>query len=313
MVKKERFFDYIKSEVQVILNQNSENYTVEILKNIKKNDQMVTGLVVRGMGNNISPCIYLDGLFENYLNGYSSDNIIKEIVALIENNENPNIDINEFINYENAKEHLTFRIVDAEENEKWLEDKVWEPMGDFAKVCYLNLENYDECYMSAAVTINQMEYMGVTKERMLTDAQLNLESKEYVFISMREMLLELMGENANTFLDTIPGDDVPPVYILTNTEKMQGAAMIARSDIMEEIGNKLGYNYYVLPSSVHEVLILPAKEDTDIKKLSNMVSEINMTEVSLQDKLSDKVQYFDREQGRLYSVNPEISAERISN
>ena len=153
----------------------------------------------------------------------------------------------------------------------------------------------------------------MTKERMLTDAQLNLESKEYVFISMREMLLELMGENANTFLDTIPGDDVPPVYILTNTEKMQGAAMIARSDIMEEIGNKLGCNYYVLPSSVHEVLILPAKEDTDIKKLSNMVSEINMTEVSLQDKLSDKVQYFDREQGRLYSVNPEISAERISN
>lgn len=56
---------------------------------------------------------------------------------------------------------------------------------------------------------------------------------------------------------------------------------------------------------------MPAKEDMDVKKLSNMVSEINMTEVSLQDKLSDKVQYFDREQGRLCSVTPKISAERI--
>ena len=96
-----------------------------------------------------------------------------------------------------------------------------------------------------------------------------------------------------------PEEYGPPLYVLTNKEKTQGAAMIARPDIMKEIGDKFGCDYYVLPSSTHEVLVMPVSAGVELEMLSAMVHEVNATEVSPQDKLSDKVQYYDREREQL--------------
>lgn len=68
--------------------------------------------------------------------------------------------------------------------------------------------------------------------------------------------------------------------------------MIMHQDVLDKIGELLGQDYYVLPSSLHEVLITIA-EEKDVRTLQEMVHEINETQVDAEDLLSDKVQFYD--------------------
>ena len=76
---------------------------------------------------------------------------------------------------------------------------------------------------------------------------------------------------------------------------MEGAGLILQEDIMQKIGELMGGNYYILPSSIHEVLVIPENAGLTTRELSDMVHEINQTEVAAVDRLSDKVQFYDRE------------------
>ena len=295
MMNREQFYNFMKYSVQDLLNERGVEGNVQIEEVMKNNDQVLTGLIIRGNGECISPCIYLNDMFERYQEGYPLSYMANEVADLLEETRNPEIDLSKLMDYDNAKEYLSIRLVGIEENEQWLADKVWEPMGDFAKVCYLDFGEQNEGHMTAVVTMGNMAVMGATKEQMMTDAQKNLNNKEHVFMSISAMMAEMMMG----IQEMIPEEYGPPLYVLTNKEKTQGAAMIARPDIMKEIGDKFGCDYYVLPSSTHEVLVMPVSAGVELEMLSAMVHEVNATEVSSQDKLSDKVQYYDREREQL--------------
>ena len=86
-----------------------------------------------------------------------------------------------------------------------------------------------------------------------------------------------------------------PIYILTNQDKLNGASVSAQEGVLEKVAELLGTNYYVLPSSIHELLILPDNGSMQLSELEAMVREVNATQVAPEDRLSDKVQYYDRE------------------
>ena len=84
-----------------------------------------------------------------------------------------------------------------------------------------------------------------------------------------------------------------PMFCLTNETKMNAASLILHEDIRKQIGEFMKGDYYILPSSIHETLLLPDNGDFDVKALNAMVKEVNATEVALEDILSDKVQFCD--------------------
>lgn len=84
------------------------------------------------------------------------------------------------------------------------------------------------------------------------------------------------------------------MYILTNQNKVNGAGVLARDGVLDKIGELLGSDFYVLPSSTHEVILVPDNGNMQTKELEDMVKEVNATQVPPEDLLSDKVQYYDR-------------------
>ena len=296
---REQFYSFVKYSVQDVLNEHGIEGKVELQEVLKSNDQALTGLVFRGEGEKISPCVYLNDMYERYQDGLPVEYIVSEVADLMEDARNPEIDLSKFTEYEKAKEYLSFRLVGLDENEIWLNDKVWEPMGDFAKVCCLEMGQETTGYMSAVVTMGNLALMGVTKEQILSDAQKNLEKKEYVFMNLADVMASMCSE----FSEIDPAETPEmPLYMLTNSSKIQGAVMIARPDIMKEIGERFGCDFYVLPSSKHEVLLVPVDAGIDLGVLSAMVRDVNAAEVSVYDKLSDKVQFYDREKELLRSA-----------
>ena len=293
---REQFFSFVKYSVQDILNERGVEGRIELQEVTKSNDQVLTGLTLRCEGEHISPCIYLDDMYERYQHGLEVGCIVREVVDLVEIYGDPEIDLKKFTDYEAAKEHLTFRLVDISENTYWLQDKIWEPMGDFAKVCCISVEREADGYMSAVVTTSNQALLGVTREQLLADAQKNLQKSEYVFVNIEDMMATLFPGMPDMDPVEIPST---PLYVLTNPSKVQGAVMIARPDVLKAIGDQFGCDYYVLPSSKHEVLIVPVDAGIELGILCGMVEEINWTEVSIEDKLSDQVQYYDREKEQL--------------
>ena len=85
-----------------------------------------------------------------------------------------------------------------------------------------------------------------------------------------------------------------PMFCLTNKSKMNGASLLLQEDIRKQIGECLGSDYFVIPSSIHEVLILSDNGIFQVPELNAMVQEVNETQVERQEQLSDKVQFCDK-------------------
>lgn len=106
-------------------------------------------------------------------------------------------------------------------------------------------------------------------------------------ISMREMMAEMWGVD----IDSLPAE--PAQAIVTNKERMFGAINIYNEDCIKQVQEILGTkNFYVLPSSIHEVICVPT-EGIEIDDLLTMVTEINQTQVREEERLGDFVLYYD--------------------
>ena len=89
------------------------------------------------------------------------------------------------------------------------------------------------------------------------------------------------------------------LFVVTNEKKMNGAACIIYEGVLEKVGEMLGRDYYVLPSSIHETILLPAKDNTELDSLTQLVRTVNATQVKAEEVLSDHAYFYSRKAGKL--------------
>ena len=126
---------------------------------------------------------------------------------------------------------------------------------------------------------------NVSKEAVKAAAMENMK-REMRLMPFEQVLDELGYEKGDEL------DESLEMYVLSNEKMHYGAGMVMNQDVQKLLGSKIEGDYYVLPSSVHEVLILADKSKADIDGLTALVQEINQTVVSQSDILSDKVQHY---------------------
>ena len=202
----------------------------------------------------------------------------------------------DILDYEKVKDKLQVRICDKEWNEEVVSDKVVTEHGDFAAYYAVNLEENGEGISSIPVTISLMNEWGVSVEQIQADAMMADRNRGIVLADMNEIVKSMIfGEEPENLLgrkldmETMQN----PMFCLTNESKMNGASLLLQEDIRKQIGECLGSDYFVIPSSVHEVLILPDNGIFQVPELNAMVQEVNETQVERQEQLSDKVQFCD--------------------
>ena len=111
---------------------------------------------------------------------------------------------------------------------------------------------------------------------------------------MTEILKELLCEDASL---SIPADAgiLCPMYVLTNQHKLNGSVCILYQNVLRDFANRLACDFYILPSSIHEVLLIPAANQISYQELSDMVQDVNSSQLSREEILSDHVYYYSRE------------------
>ncbi len=259
---------------------------------IKNNDTRLTGLTITETGRNIAPTIYLDHYYEKYCEGTDLNQIVDEIVhTYLECRPTKDFDMTFFTDFKKVRDRIVYKLVNRERNRELLQDVPYVPFLDLAVVfCYLLR---DTSSGSATVLIRQkhMELWQVTTEDLFHLAKEN---------SPRLLSYEL--EDMNALMKKICGEDTMEsgqMFVLSNRQRLFGASCILDESLMERIAKDQHSGFYVLPSSIHEVILLPRPEPDTSEALSRMVQEINATHLSSEEVLSDHVYYYDFEQKKL--------------
>lgn len=325
-MNREEFFEAVKGQVKEYLPEDYQDASVELVQKLKNNDQMLTGVSIRRADENIVPNIYLDGYFEAYQNGDTPmETVLQAVSRDRQAYDGKGLEgiTEELARYDSIRGKLQIRLCDTEKNKARLEGMVSTMQGDFAAVYYVKLFETEQGTGSVAVTPGLLENWGITKEQLHKDALAAGLSQTPMLCSMDNMVGSLLfGEEPVNLLEQKDGGDMEepetPMYCLTNAGKMNGASLILNEEVMKSVGEVLGDDLYILPSSVHEVMLVPVSSQIELSQLQNMVAEINGSgEVPAEEILSNKVQYFDRStcvlenaQARASSLAKEKQAER---
>jgi hypothetical protein len=207
------------------------------------------------------------------------------------------VNINALLDYDSIKDKLQMRICDPELNQERLEGKAVTMQGDFAAYYTVNISEGENGIASIPVTENLMASWGVDIGQIHQDAMAADKHRGPALVSMEEMMTDMIygGGNVQNLLEN--GGNVQdfdmPMFCLSNESKMNGASLILHEDIRKQIGEFMNGDFYILPSSIHETLILPDDGNFDVAGLNAMVQEVNETQVAPEDRLSDKVQFCD--------------------
>ena len=316
MMNEREFYADIKERIIAFLPEQYATAQITLTTKVKNNDLEQTGILVRMPQETATPVIYLDAYFRQYEEGRGMEDILTEIAGIRDRAVPESISAlgADFLSdYENVRPLLQMRIYDTEKNEKRLSRIVHHSFGDYSCAYSVLLSSGNgEHSMSAMVTPELMETWGITKKKLHEDTVLADLERGPCLIPMSNMMFDFMGtgESVNLF----DGDHIPlkegPVeeetlFILTNKEKVNGAGLILNQTVQEKIADIVGGNYYVLPSSIHEVLIMPDVHDRGLAgavQLTQMVRSINETTVAPEDVLSDRVEYYDGESRRLVNA-----------
>ena len=196
---------------------------------------------------------------------------------------------NREISYEQAKEMLFPELIPQKGNEEILSQHPHDKVEDMAVVYRLDLHSGDGTMMSARVNQAILDAFGVSAEQIKKDTLENApHTHPATFRSMEEVMSAMMGMPMPE-----AGFGQPKLYVASTESMNRGAGVIAYPDFLQEASEKIGGNFFILPSSIHELLFLRDDGDITRQELASMVRSVNAAEVSPAEQLSNNVYHYD--------------------
>lgn len=267
----------------------------------KNNGVFLDALIIREPDVNISPTIYLEDYYTLYTEGTSMDEICHIICdVFLEVRLNHPVDPRFFTDFTQAKEHLVYQLVNYDKNRERLSDIPHIRYLDLAIVfcCMLRLENGE----SATILIRKehLELWHTDLDTIKKQAFGNTPRLLPAYIQpITDAIRDLIESNESLIrlLPLLDRENTPPLYVLTNETQICGAACILYPSLLAEFSDNVGKDLYILPSSIHEVLLLPTDDRCADERLRALVQSVNSEQLPLTQQLSDNVYYYSRESG----------------
>ncbi len=297
----------------------------------KNNGIKLTGVSLFKDGSNITPTVYLDDYLRRYEGGETFGSIMGEIIAVLERSgREQHFDLNAFTDWGRAQKRIVYKLVNAELNREQLQEIPNLPFLDMAIVFYYLLGEGEMGNATILVCNSHMEQWGVSAGELYACAHSNTRRLLPVTIQnmeelMREVFLEDLGKKLKEEKEReIPADlggsvdemlksamdgrEGVPMYVMTNKNRYFGAACLLYPGVLRAFAERLDSNLYVLPSSIHEVILLEDDGCTPAMQLQDMVRQVNRTQVAAEEVLSDTVYYYERHGDELArALLPEIA------
>lgn len=270
-------------------------YQIRVQEVRKNNNVLLHGLVILSGTQNVAPTIYLNHFWEAYNQGMSLSEIVSRILTLYrEDMPGKNVDMEFFKSFERVRDRICYRLVSAEKNRELLENIPHIPFLDLAVTFYYAYQGAELGSGTILVYNSHLEMWQTDTVQLMNLAQKNTpqifpwecKSMEKMMLDYQEQQnLEKQEEQERFFGEM-------PMEILSNEKRIYGAACMLYPGLLEMLAGQAGANLYILPSSVHEIILLADRGIDAPEQLGEMVREVNATQVEPEEVLSDSVYYY---------------------
>lgn len=297
------FRECVLMEVTNIL---GDGYDINLHESIKNNGVSLWNISIKEKRSIVAPSIYLEEYYERYLTDICDiKTIAGEIVEIFKNHKNDiEFDINCFRNFEIIKDNIRCKLINTEKNRSFLEGVPHIEFLDLSIIFYCLFKETSIYTQSCTIQNIHLDLWNIDIEELFNIAKENtVKYCGFQIKSMNQIVGEMLykdfcddnitEENFEEFMEK--DEAKTPMYVLTNNQKMFGAVCILYKNILKKFSDILENDFFIIPSSIHEVILIPYQSCEDVEKYNEMVQEVNNTSVTEEDRLADHIYLYKSE------------------
>lgn len=298
-----------------LFNRLDTDYSIHRERVLKNNGVVLDSLALLRSGKHCSPVISLEMLYEQFEKGRTLPELCEYMISVTDTELPLSVtNLTSLNDFEEFRDRIVWRLISRDKNEELLKTVPWLPYLDLAVVFSLVIQSEGETQISSLVTNAVSASWHAAAEELFALAR---ENTPRIFPASFRRLESVIEEYFPGATDFVPEDcPVPTLYVLTNDFAHHGAACVLYPDKLKDLADRFGSDLLVLPSSIHEVLIIADSEtftEHDYQVFCNTIKNVNRESIQPEDFLSDNMYQYCRESGRLQifnSVSPDFPHDR---
>lgn len=305
----ENFKESLEKEVRNLLGADllMPKYTVTPKRAVKENGLVLDGLCISEAGSSLGKVIYINHFYKANIEKCAIDSFIKkaakDIVKLYQESDSPfspTLSDTVLSDFEYVKPRIMFQLINTAANTELLSSMPHIPYLNLSVIFYIDCGHYGDNSLAIKIKNDAAKSWGVDAQDLWEIAKANAAEKNDLVILPMTDIINNMGHSS---LDTDIYEPPFTFYMITNKACINGASCILYPNALQTFADKIEDDIIILPSSIHECLLLAKKDVDNVEGLSQMVTSINAETVSLKDRLSNQVYLFRRSTGKLEIVS----------
>lgn len=306
---------FMQEFLKELKRRTGDKYIIKVKEIVKVNDIVLHSVNFLKESRNISPNIYIEGLYEEYLDGCSLEEIAEKVIFIAESRLSLITDerkiIQQVMDYEKICENIVIKLVNRGMNKEFLKGKIYQPFCDLAVIFYVMVKQDEEGMMSIAVTDEMSKQWGISENVLMKKALENMCEKFPIMIDSLNSVVMDVAEDLSIDLEMEDDEDSVPtdsIYIMTNQAKTNGATAILYKGALRNFASKYEVEeVIIIPSSIHETLLVPkdGSEWIEEEMFLKMLRQINKIEVDPMEVLSNNIYIYNYEKDEISIWNKE--------
>lgn len=282
--------EFIEKLMEKISDRLGDDVSLDTVSVRKANGTWKEAISFIEKGKDPQPILYTEQIYQLFCQGWTLEACAGYALEIYLNAQESEAAKNLW-EWKYVKDKVEPCILKEDWNQEFLHEVPYKSYLDLAIYCRVVLDREDGQIASTVVNDSMLKAWDVTEEKLWKTAFANFKRKKFLVTNM-EKLIPGVEEKEGGLLPT-------ECYVITNKDYIYGAVGILRTDLLEGLSDILQCNFYILPSSLHEIILLADQEERDAETLREMVREVNREVVEKDEWLSDQVYYYRHKSGKV--------------
>lgn len=285
-------FEMFLQDVTRCVRERLDDQTTVSINTVQKNNGVkLSGLCIRDRDINAAPTIYMEPYYERYIQGRDIYDIADDIIEIYtEHALDSDFDTDFYMNYERVKDNIFCRLINYEMNKELLEEVPYGRFFDLAIVPYYAVNDARLGEASILIRNSHLDIWKAKPESVVECGILNTQKKvEFCITPIIDLLMKERVQCELTRNEKCLETDM---QVVTSRNRLYGATYLIYKEKLMELADLLGGDYYIIPSSIHELIVLPATDNITEHTINDMIEQVNASELDREEVLSNHVYMF---------------------
>lgn len=285
----EKYLEQVKDKIKDYLPEGLKDMEVTIVPLEKNNGVLFHGVSLHRLNDPAAPLLYAEDYYGLHEKGIDVESTLRFMASeYVSARDEIKIRNNIDLSYDHIKDRLFLSVINAEKNHALLENIPHQKLEDLAVTYRYLVYNDGGPFASMQIDNRFLKRWNIDQGQLHEQAVQSMEKLfQSDFCSLNQKIFGIIG----IFPLETPADR--NLFVLSNQYGYYGAAYISCPNVLQEIGEKIGGDFLILPSSLHELIVVKETEDINVADLIDTVKAVNRTEVSEADFLSDNIYRYD--------------------